>query len=246
VRTLLSVFILLLPAVSAHAQIHHGNDAITLSVGNEFEAHLIAAEFCASGDKYTIIKVHRGYGDEIAINCLAAPRASRPASAQPGQPATASPAPQPASTQPGQPATNPITGLFAQLQRSVTNLWVAAQPQMPATAPPAPQPASAQPGQPATNPITGLFAQLQRSVTNLSAAAQPQMPAAAPPVPQPASAQPGQPATNPVTGLFAQLQRSVTTLSVAAQPEVPASDREPPARSEHDSTVRRNIYAQAW
>src|SRR5438128_1395427 len=95
-RTLLSVFILLLVAVSAQAQIHHGNDAVTLSVANEFEGHLIAAEFCARGDKYTLVRVHRRYGDEIAINCLAAP-----------------PAPQTASVQADKPATNPVTELFA-------------------------------------------------------------------------------------------------------------------------------------
>jgi hypothetical protein len=114
-RALLLVFVLLLIGVSAHAQIYHGNDAMTLSVGNEFEARLIAAQFCARGDKYSIIRVHGRNGDEIAINCLAAP-----------------PAPRSASIQPGQPATNPTTELFAQFQRALTTLSAAAQPEMPA------------------------------------------------------------------------------------------------------------------
>jgi hypothetical protein len=117
-RALVSVFVFLVLCVSAHAQIYHGNDAVTLSVGNEFEAHLIAAQFCARGDKYTIIRVHKRSGDEIAINCLAAPPAPRSASIQPAEPA--------------QPATNQITELFAQFRSGLTALSAAAQPEMPA------------------------------------------------------------------------------------------------------------------
>jgi hypothetical protein len=117
-RALLSVFVFLVLGVSAHAQIYHGNDAITLSLGNEFEAHLIAAQFCARGDKYTIIRVHKRSGDAIAINCLAAPPATRSASIQPAEPA--------------QPAMNQITELFAQFRSRLTALSAAAQPEMPA------------------------------------------------------------------------------------------------------------------
>ena len=117
-RALLSVFVFLVLGVSAHAQIYHGNDAITLSVGNEFEAQLIAAQFCARGDKYTIIRVHKRSGDEIAINCLAAPPTPRSASIQPAVPA--------------QPATNQITELFARFQRTLTTSSAAAQPGVPA------------------------------------------------------------------------------------------------------------------
>jgi len=114
-RALLSVFVLLLISVSAHAQIYHGNDAVTLSVGNEFEAHVIAAQFCARGDKYKITRVHGRYGDEIAINCLAAPPARRSASIPPSH-----------------PATTPTAELFAQFQRALATLSTAAQPEMPA------------------------------------------------------------------------------------------------------------------
>ena len=122
-RALLSVFALLLIGLSAHAQIYHGNDTITLSVGNETEAHQIAAEFCARGDKYRITRVHGRYGDEIAVNCLWA----------------AAPAPRSASVQPGQPATNPITELSAQFRRALATLSAAAQAEMPEgeTEPPA-------------------------------------------------------------------------------------------------------------
>jgi hypothetical protein len=117
-RALVSVFVFLVLGISAHAQIYHGNDAITLSVGNEFEARLIAAQFCARGDKYSIIRVHKRSGDEIAINCLAAPPAPRSASIQPAEPAP--------------PATNQITELFAQFRTGLTGLSVSAQPEMPA------------------------------------------------------------------------------------------------------------------
>ena len=120
-RALLSVFVFLVLGVSAHAQIYHGNDAITLSVGNEFEAQLIAAQFCARGDKYTIIRVHKRSGDEISINCLAAPPAPRSTSIQPAQ-----------AAQPAQPATNQVTELFARFQRALTTSSAAAQPEMPA------------------------------------------------------------------------------------------------------------------
>jgi hypothetical protein len=109
-RVLLSAFVLLLTGVSADAQIYHGNDTNTLSVGNELEARQVAAEFCAPGNKYRIIRVHGRHGDEIAINCLAA----------------APPAPH-ASVQPGQPATNPITELSAQFRRALTTLSAAVQ-----------------------------------------------------------------------------------------------------------------------
>jgi hypothetical protein len=123
-RALLSVFALLLMVVSAHAQTYRGNDTITLSVASDSEAHRIAAEFCARGDKYRIVRVHGRYGDEIAVNCLAA----------------APPAARSVSVQPGQPATNPITELSAQFQRALTTLSAAAQPEMSAgeTQPPAP------------------------------------------------------------------------------------------------------------
>jgi hypothetical protein len=111
-RALLSVFALLLIGLSAHAQIYHGNDTITLSVGNEAEAHQIAAEFCARGDKYRITRVHGRYGDEIAVNCLWA----------------APPAPRSASVEPGQPTTNPITELSAQLRRALATPSADAQP----------------------------------------------------------------------------------------------------------------------
>jgi hypothetical protein len=122
-RALLSVFALLLMGVSAHAQIYHGKDTITLSVENEPEARQIAAEFCARGDKYRIIRVHGRYGDEIAVNCLAA----------------TPPAPRSVSVQPGQPATNPITELSAQFRRALTTLSAAVQPEIPEgeTQPPA-------------------------------------------------------------------------------------------------------------
>jgi hypothetical protein len=147
-RALVAGFVLLLIGVSAHAQVYHGNDAVTLSVGNEFEAHLIAAQFCARGDKYSIIRVHRRHGDEIAINCLAAPPV----------PQAAPPAPRSASIPTGQPATNKMTELFAQFQRAVTTLSTAAQPERPA-------------GEQA------LFAQFKRALTALSTAGQIEMPA---------------------------------------------------------------------
>jgi hypothetical protein len=170
-RALLSVFAFLLMGVSAHAQIHHGKDTISLSVANDLEAHQIAAEFCARGDKYRIIRVHGRYGDEIAINCLwKAPPAPSSASAQSGL-AAAGPmtelsanvrralATLSTSEQPGQPATNPMTELSANIRRALATLSV-----------------SEQPGQPATNPITELSAQFRRALTTLSAVSQPEMP----------------------------------------------------------------------
>ena len=87
-RALLSVFALLLIGVSAHAQIYHGNDTTTRSVGNEPEAYQTATDSCARGG-YRVTRVRGPYGNEIAVNCpSAAPPALRSASAQPGQPAT--------------------------------------------------------------------------------------------------------------------------------------------------------------
>lgn len=121
-RALSLVFALLLIVASAHAQTYRGNDTLTLSVGSESEAHQIATEFCARGDKYRIVRVHGRYGDEIAINCLAEP-----------------PAPRPASVQSGQPTPNPITELSAQFRHALSSFSAAAQPDtsQPETAPPA-------------------------------------------------------------------------------------------------------------
>jgi hypothetical protein len=114
-RALFAALALLLMGAGAHAQVHHGNDAVTLSVANEFEAHVIAAQFCARGDKYTIIRVHGRYGDEIAINCL-----------------SATPAPRSAGMPSSQPATSAMTELYAQLQRGLTSLSAVVRPEMPA------------------------------------------------------------------------------------------------------------------
>jgi len=87
-RALLSVFALLLIGVSAHAQIYHGNDTTTRSVGNEPEAYQTATDSCARGG-YRVTRVRGPYGNEIAVNCpSAAPPAPRAASVQRRQPAT--------------------------------------------------------------------------------------------------------------------------------------------------------------
>jgi hypothetical protein len=76
-RVLLSIVVVVLLGVGAHAQIYHGNDTggiIPWSCENEAEAHQIAAAYCARWDKYhRITSVHRHYGDFIAFNCLWSP-----------------------------------------------------------------------------------------------------------------------------------------------------------------------------
>jgi hypothetical protein len=114
-RAILLVLALSLMGVGAQAQVYQGSNAVTLSVANEFEAHLIAAQFCARGDKYSIVRVHGRRGDEIAINCLAGPAAAPTA-----------------GTQPAQPAAKPTPQLLAPFQRALSTLSAAAQAEGPA------------------------------------------------------------------------------------------------------------------
>jgi hypothetical protein len=75
-RGLLSLCILLLMGVSAHAQIAQmrGDDTggnIPWSADNEIEAHQIAAEYCARWQKdHRITSVHRRNGDFIKFSCV--------------------------------------------------------------------------------------------------------------------------------------------------------------------------------
>ena len=111
-RALLSVFAFLLMGISANAQIYHGNDTITPSVGSEPDAHQSAADFCARGG-YRTARVRGPYGNEIAVNC----------------PSPAPPAPRSASAQLGQPAANALTTRSASAQPEMPQVDTEARPE---------------------------------------------------------------------------------------------------------------------
>jgi hypothetical protein len=165
-RGLLSVCILLLMGVSAHAQMR-GDDtggSIPWSADNEIEAHDIAAEYCARWQKYhRITSVPRRKGDFIKFSCLpdigpyAQPgfRTQRADLAEARVSGTNSTRPW-ASAQPDLPAADPIAELSTQFRQMLATLsadWEGA-----------------------TNAIAELPAQFSRALGTLSTAAQPQMP----------------------------------------------------------------------
>ena len=163
-RGVLSVCILLLVAVSAHAQIVRANDtggSIPWSSENEIGAHQIAAQYCAIWNKYhRITSVRRRQGDFIKFDCLP----DIDSHAQPGlrtgradladaRTSGTNPTPPSDSAQPGQAAADPVSTQFRQLMATFSAEWEGA-----------------------TNAITELPAHLSRALGNLSAVVQPQMP----------------------------------------------------------------------
>ena len=167
-RGLLSVCILLLMGVSAHAQIvqMRGDDtggSIPWSGDNEIEAHDIAAEYCARWQKYhRITSVPRRKGDFIKFSCLpdidryAQPglRTRRADLAEARTSGTNPPRPS-ASAKPGQAAADPIAELSTQFRQMLAALsadWEGAN-----------------------NAIAELPGQFSRALGTLSTAAQPEM-----------------------------------------------------------------------
>jgi hypothetical protein len=170
-RGLLSVGILLLMGVSAHAQIAQmrGDDtggSIPWSADNEMEAQHIAAEYCARWQKYhRITNIHRRNGDFIKFDCLWKPDADRyaqprlrnwrPDIAEARVSGTNSTPPS-ASAEAGQAAADTMAELSTQFRQMLATLsadWEGA-----------------------TNAIAELPAQFSRALDTLSPAVQPEMP----------------------------------------------------------------------
>ena len=168
-RGVLSVYILLLMGVSAHAQIAQmrGDDtggSIPWSADNEIGAHQIAAEYCARWQKdHRIISVHRRNGDFIKFSCVpnidpyAQPglRTQRSDLAEARVSDTNSTR-RSVSAQPDLPAADPIAELSTQFRQMLATLsadWEGA-----------------------TNLIAELPAQFSSALGTLSTAAQPEMP----------------------------------------------------------------------
>ena len=177
-RGLLSVCILLLMGVSAHAQFaqmrgDNTGGSIPWSADNEIEAHQIAAEYCARWQKdHRIISVPRRKGDFIKFSCV--PNIDH--YAQPGLPTqradlvearvSGSNSSRPsASAQPDLPAADPMAELSTQFGQMMGALSADLQSNWGG----------------ATNAIAELPAQFSRALDALSAAVQPAAPAAVQP-----------------------------------------------------------------
>jgi hypothetical protein len=205
-RGLLSVGILLLMGVSAHAQIAQmrGDDtggSIPWSADNEIEAHQIAAEYCARWQKdHRIINVHRRNGDFIKFSCVpnidpyAQPglRTQRSDLAEARVSDTNSTR-RSASAQPDLPAADPIAELSTQFRQMLGALSADLQSDWGG----------------ATNAIAGLPAQFSRVLDALSAAVQPAPAAVQPEMPEAEKERPKQPKRAKVVSSAKQIDRPV-------------------------------------
>lgn len=189
-RGLLSVCILLLMGVSAHAQFaqmrgDNTGGSIPWSADNEIEAHQIAAEYCARWQKdHRIISVPRRKGDFIKFSCVP----NIDPYAQPGLPSqradlaearvsgTNSIRPS-VSAQPDLPATDTVAELSTQFGQMMGALSADLQSNWSG----------------ATNAIAELPAQFSRALDALSAAVQPAPAAVQPEMPEAEKERPKQP-----------------------------------------------------